>query len=331
MGVVVRFGRGLVLAGVAVAVVASVASAARSLTPGTPSQPHLPAITAATLDTRYQENRQFILDSERAAQRLGDTGRAQVLAKLAQGGRQFLSFSPVGDGQAVEVLGNLADAQVISVVVPGADTTLDTFDQLGTVSASLDGGAKAVYAQEQQLEPERRVAVIAWYGYDAPRTLSLAVATTDRAKAGALLLLKLLSSLRTVAPAAPVTLLCHSYGTVVCGEALRDLGRSGQAPAGVVVFGSPGMGVGSRAGLGSAVPLWAGRGSTDWITDVPNVSVQVLSEQIGFGADPTSPSFGARVFPAGAGGHSDYLLPGSLALKNISLIALGLGSEVSHV
>ncbi|MCX5345253.1 hypothetical protein [Streptomyces atratus] len=41
---------------------------------------------------------------------------------------------------------------------------------------------------------------------------------------------------------------------------------------------------------------------------------------IGFATDPVSPEFGAEIFAAGDGGHSDYLKPGSAPLKNIARI-----------
>lgn len=318
------------MATTAALIVVSVASAAHSLVPGTPRSPHLPAVHAASLDARYTANRRFILSSERAARHLGDTARADELGKLARRDRNFLSFSPVGDGQAVEVLGDLARADSVSVVVPGSDTTLDTFDRIGSVHASLGGGARAVYAQMRRLAPDRRVAVVAWYGYRAPRTMSRDIATSDRAKEGATRLRTLLATLREVNRTASVTLLCHSYGSVVCGETLRGTADGAAAPAAVVVFGSPGLGVRSRADLHSDVPVWAARGTADWITRVPNGMVHVMGEQIGFGTDPTSPSFGARRFAVGAAQHSDYLRPGGPALKNIALIALGRGSAVSH-
>ncbi|MEU3373497.1 alpha/beta hydrolase [Streptomyces sp. NPDC006660] len=325
-----RLRRGLVMAAFACSLVVSVSAAAHSLTPGTVRAPELPEAGAATLDTRYAENRQYILDSAQAAERLHDTGRAAVLRKFAQPGRQFLSFSPVGDGQAVEVLGDLARADRISVVVPGSDTTVDTFDRFGTTYAALNGGARALYAEERRLAPKERVAVVAWYGYDAPRTMSRDVATTGRAEKGGRELRTFLKDLQRVNPEAPVALLCHSYGTVVCGKALKGMDADDpSAPADAVVFGSPGMGVDSRAELHTEVPLWAGRGATDWIARIPNTSIDVLGEQVGFGADPTSPAFGARHFPAGPGEHSDYLRPGGIALENISRIALGRGSEVS--
>ncbi|WP_372445187.1 hypothetical protein [Streptomyces verrucosisporus] len=56
---------------------------------------------------------------------------------------------------------------------------------------------------------------------------------------------------------------------------------------------------------------------------MPNVRLELPGVTLGLGADPVSPEFGARVFDAGAGGHSDYLAPGSRALGNIARIAAG--------
>jgi hypothetical protein len=50
---------------------------------------------------------------------------------------------------------------------------------------------------------------------------------------------------------------------------------------------------------------------------------------VGFGDDPIDPAFGARLFDAGKGGHSDYLRTGDTALRNLALIALGRGDEVA--
>lgn len=117
-----------------------------------------------------------------------------------------------------------------------------------------------------------------------------------------------------------VALLCHSYGTVVCGRAAKNVDATD-----IAVFGSPGLTVSSAAGLHSDARLWAGRGSGDWMRYVPKV--RVLG--VGFGADPIAPGFGARRFAAGGGGHSDYLASGGVALRNLALIALGRTGEVS--
>ena len=58
-------------------------------------------------------------------------------------------------------------------------------------------------------------------------------------------------------------------------------------------------------------------------------SASALIFGLGFGTDPVSPGFGAHVFAAGAAGHSDYLRPGSLSLRNLALIALGRGIQVT--
>ncbi|MBK6019539.1 hypothetical protein JHN45_52020, partial [Streptomyces sp. MBT53] len=42
-----------------------------------------------------------------------------------------------------------------------------------------------------------------------------------------------------------------------------------------------------------------------------------------------SPEFGARVFAAGDGGHSDYFSPGSASLANLARIVLGETTEVT--
>ena len=50
---------------------------------------------------------------------------------------------------------------------------------------------------------------------------------------------------------------------------------------------------------------------------------------MGFGADPTAPSFGARRFSCGDDGHSGYLQPGSASLRNLAFIALGEPGKVT--
>ena len=111
-----------------------------------------------------------------------------------------------------------------------------------------------------------------------------------------------------------VALLCHSYGSVVCGLAAPHLPVTD-----IAVFGSPGMDAPSVRQLRSGARVWAGRASGDWIRYVPHV--QLLG--LGFGPDPAAPAFGARPFGCGPGGHSGYLRPGGIALRNLAYIALG--------
>ncbi|GAB2843654.1 alpha/beta hydrolase family protein [Actinoallomurus bryophytorum] len=281
----------------------------------------LPALSVSTLAARYKANRRAIGQALRTARRIQDGDRARALDRLLTPGRKFLFFDPRGTGRAVEVIGDLAHARRLAILVPGADTTLSTFDERGQQPYSTPGGgARALLAQARRLAPHPRLAVVAWLGYSPPQVTSAGVMTDVRADAGAVRLRRLVDELHDLNPAAETALLCHSYGSVVCGEALKGLPVDD-----VAAFGSPGMRASTAGALGTRANVWAARGSRDWMQFVPHVRVLGL----GFGTDPVSPGFGARVFAAGAAGHGDYLRPGSLSLRNLALIALGRGPQVS--
>lgn len=312
---VVVFATGIMLATTA---------ATRAPVPGSPGPPALPALTATNLSAIYQRNHDYIAAAARAAARIDDTGRARVLAALAAPGRDFLSFSPVGEGQAVEVVGDLANADRIAVVVPGSDTTLDTYDFLGTRYTAVSGAARTLAAQMRRLDPGGTVAVVAWLGYAAPRSKSVDVLTMGRAEQGAVALGDFLARLRQLNGAARLSLVCHSYGSVVCATALPHLPTTVRsALSAVVVVGSPGLGVPDADALGTGVPLWAGRGTRDAIARVPHVQLHVLGVRVGFGADPTAPGFGALSLPVGDAAHTQYFKPGSQSLRAIATVALG--------
>ncbi|MET7380991.1 alpha/beta hydrolase [Streptomyces sp. NPDC005526] len=326
-----RIRLGMLIATVAGCIVASVTAAAANAVPGLPAAPRQVAVAAKDLPALYGENRRYLARAAAAARRMGDGERARVLDGLASPDRDFLQVSADGDGQAVEVLGDLAHAQRIALLVPGSDTTIDTFDHLGSRHGSVAGGSRALYAEMRAVAPGTRVAVIGWYGYRAPRTKSRDTLTQDRAEEGGRLLRRQIRRLRGINPGASVAVLCHSYGSVVCGEAVRGMNRSAQATlTGLAVFGSPGMGVDSAVELGASVPVWAGRGSRDWIAHVPHAQYGLFGERVGFGPDPSSAEFGARRLPTGDSRHGDYLRPGSLSLRNIALIGLDRGRQVSH-
>jgi hypothetical protein len=281
--------------------------------------PKLPALAKSTLDTRYALNRQALLQAANEAEQGGDGMRAHTLNEMADPRRQFLSFDPQGDGRAVEVVGDLTKATRIAVVVPGAGNTLTNYDSI----KGPGGGSEALYEEAQQLGAGGSLAVIGWLGYDPPAADSIHVTTEGHADVGAHDLRTFLSELRTVTNA-PMSLMCHSYGSVVCGQAAKGL-----AVTDIAVFGSPGMGVGSVSDLNTAARVWAGRGASDGIANIPHVQVDVLGVNLGFGEDPVDPAFGARIFDAGSGGHSDYFKTGDPARKNLALIALGRIGEVT--
>jgi Alpha/beta hydrolase len=304
-----RAGRTALVSLTCATVVVCTAAAASGASPRPIPLRPLPRLTGQGLAARYA--------AERAA--IGVAASASgKLSALTAPGRTFLDFDP--RGSAVEVVGDLATARRVAVLVPGADTTPATFDSRGT--ASPGGGARALYDEARRLSPGARLAVVAWLGYDAPATVSLDVLTAGRADQGARALRPLVSWLGT--RGAGVALLCHSYGTVVCGRAAEKRELAGDVTD-LAVFGSPGLTVSSASSLHTGARLWAGRASGDWMRFVPNV--RVLG--VGFGADPAAPGFGARRFAAGGGGHSDYLSPGGVSLRNLALIALGRTTDVA--
>jgi hypothetical protein len=292
---------------VAAGVIAASTAAAFPSPPVDRPQP-LPALTAPALAARYTADSRIIAQAARTAGRAGNQPLARALATMR--GRQFIDFNPAGPGLAVEVIGNLAEATHVAILVPGSDTSLTTFDSRGT--ASPGGAARALAAQARQLDPGAQLAVIAWLGYTAPATISPAVMTSGDAGQGASALRPLVDDLARHGD--QVALICHSYGSVVCGLAARNLPATD-----IAVIGSPGMDAPSAGALHTTARVWAGRGAGDWAGSVPHVRLLGL----GFGPDPAAAAFGARVFACGRGGHSDYFRPGGIALRNLAAIALG--------
>ena len=299
------------------AAVAAVFATTAAVLPGSPAdrpQP-MPALTARALTARYTADSQLITKAAGTARRAGSTSLARSLDAMR--GQHYIDFNPRGQGLAVEVIGDLATATRVAVLVPGSDTSLATFGSRGT--ASPQGGALALAAQTRRLDPRAHLAVIAWLGYKTPATLSPAVMTSGDAGQGATQLRAFVDDLAS--HGRQVALLCHSYGSVVCGLAAPHL-----PVADIAVVGSPGMDASSVQALHTTARVWAGRGAGDWIHYVPHI--QFLG--LGFGQDPMSAAFGARIFATGSGGHSSYFQPGGISLRNLAEIALGDPAAVTR-
>ncbi|MGW2827727.1 alpha/beta hydrolase [Streptomyces sp. NPDC001286] len=283
-------------------------------------------MNGAPVALRYRANR-LALDSQRKVElgrmhdnRLSPAGQQEAgrrmhrYESLLRHGRHILAFDPDGNGRIAEVFGNLTRARRISVIVPGVDTDMLTFQKTYRPYSAPVGMAKSLYAAERDASPTTRTAVIAWADYTAPAGLGIDSATGTRARDGAVRLNALLGALpgRT-----RVALFCHSYGSVVCGVAAHALPRR---VSDIVAAASPGMRVERAAGLHTSATVWAMRDATDWIQDVPYLQLGGL----GHGADPVSSGFGARVLSAeGAKGHAGYFEPGTASLLNFAEIGVG--------
>ncbi|MFD5132343.1 alpha/beta hydrolase [Streptomyces olindensis] len=283
-------------------------------------------MNGAPVELRYRANRIALakareVERERMHdQRLTPAGQHEAgrrlhrFEDLMEKGRHILAFDPEGSGRVAEVFGDLGTADRVSVVVPGVDTDLLTFQRTHRKYSAPAGMAESLYAAERQASPSTRTAVIAWADYTAPSGLGIDSATAMRAEEGAM---RLNALVRALPGGAPVSLFCHSYGSVVCGVAAHSLpGRVSD----IAVAGSPGMRVEKAAQLHTSARVWAMRDADDWIQDVPYLEVGGL----GHGADPVSAGFGARVLSAqGAKGHAGYFEPGTASLMNFAEIGVG--------
>ena len=283
-------------------------------------------MNGAPVTLRYRANR-LALEKQRKVEltRMHDT-RLSALGQHEAGrrmhryealltkGRKILAFDPLGSGRIAEVVGDLDTAERVSVVVPGVDTDLLTFQRTNKMYSAPVGMANSLYKAEQAASPTTRTAVIAWADYTAPSGLGIDSATAMRAEEGAL---RLNALVRALPGSSSVALYCHSYGSVLCGVAADELPPR---VSDIAVAGSPGMRADSVAGLHTSAQVWAARDSDDWIQDVPHLELGGL----GHGADPVSADFGARVVSAlGAKGHTGYFEPGTESLRNFAEIGIG--------
>ncbi|WP_406445806.1 alpha/beta hydrolase family protein [Streptomyces sp. NBC_01613] len=283
-------------------------------------------MNGAPVALRYRANRLALADQRKVElkrmhdSRLSPAGQQEAGRRmhryeaLMHEGRHILAFDPDGAGRVAEVIGNLQKAERVSVVVPGVDTDLLTFQRTNSMYRAPVGMAKSLYAAEKAASPKTRTAVIAWADYTAPAGLGIDSATAMRAEEGAV---RLNAMVRGLPGSAPVSLFCHSYGSVVCGVAAHTLPRR---VADIAVAASPGMRVEKASHLDTSAQVWAMRDATDWVQDVPYLELGGL----GHGADPVSAAFGARVLSArGAKGHAGYFEPGTESLLNFAEIGVG--------
>jgi alpha/beta hydrolase family protein len=243
--------------------------------------------------------------------RLDAACAADLSARLGDG--TVLGCDPAGRGLAVVVLGDLATAAHVAVLVPGSDVDLARLHDPGDPLRRPFG-----WAQSLARAGGPGLAVVVWVGYVTPDGLGVDAASGRLARAGAAALVRFVGDLP---PGAHVTVVGHSYGAVVTALAARDL-----AAEDLVLLASPGARAGSVGELGGGARVWAGTAEDDWIGRVPNARIGDL----GHGADPADPDFGARPLPVdGVAGHDGYLAPGTASLEAVADVATGRAVAVA--
>lgn len=276
---------------------------------------HAALVQARDVERKRTTDRRLTDDGRQTAGR-----RMHRFESLLRPGRQILAFDPSGSGRAAEVFGDLDTARRVSVLVPGVDTNVLTFEKTNKPYAAPVGMAKSLQNRQRRSAPHTRTATVAWADYSAPTGLGVDAASGEMADKGAKRLEDFVGSL----PNAPrVALFCHSYGSVVCGVSARHLPRR---VTDIAVTGSPGMRTDRVRDLHARARVWAARDKGDWIADVPHMEFGGL----GHGADPVSPSFGARRFSAAhADQHTGYYVPGTGSLANFAAIGTGSYRDIT--
>ena len=210
--------------------------------------------------------------------------------------------------------GEFADSNHVAVVVPGVGDGTN-------LCADWIPGSRHLY------EAADSTAVVLWKGYDNPADI-LAAATgsiecTDAVVKAAMDLTEFVASL-PVGPDHSVTIVAHSFGSVVTGAALADCGLR---CTDVVVAGSPGMTVDDLRQLHMEK-------SHFFAEQAPGDAIAELGI---FGTAPTAPTFGGQRLRTNADdhpvvrAHSSYFEPGSEALENIVAVVTGRYADlVSH-
>jgi Alpha/beta hydrolase len=266
-------------------------------------------------------------------------GLRQLADRLAQpdGPRAYLlRLDLAGDGRAVVALGDPDRADNILTHVPGMSADLNSYG--GELAR-----AERVAVRAAELGPGASTSTVMWLDYDAPDFVDEA-AGAGRARAGAAALRHFQDGLRaTHTGSARLTVLGHSYGSLVVGDAAAD---PGLATDGVVFVGSPGVGVDTAADLHvPAGHVWSTTSRSDVIQYLPVAPKSLLGDlvtagtvpvvgpaiafatpedDLWFGRNPSDPSFGARVFRSQPdAGHVGYWDRGRPALDAITAIALG--------
>jgi len=234
-----------------------------------------------------------------AARDAGDVARAQVLEALVTCGGDLVIYRPARDHYGVR-LGTIHEDDHVAVLVPGVGTGTDLRAQWLPSARNLYEAAEAT-------------TVILWKGYDEPPDLVVAATRTigcaDDVRSAAADLTAFVRAL-PLRPDQTVTVVAHSFGSIVTGAALADCGLR---CTDVVVAGSPGMTVDDLRQLHlDAAHLFTEEAPGDPVADLGL-----------YGAEPTSPVFGGTRMRTNAPGHvavrahSEYFVPGSESLDNI--------------
>jgi hypothetical protein len=276
--------------------------------------------------------RTLVEEASRELHMLGEVDDAMGTAKSVPA-RTLLSVDPTGQGRAAIVLGDLANADYVTYLVPGMFFTID-----GQINDWTDDAARIYDEQVSWLnligktdpgEATKTVAVVAWMGYETPNLTN--IGSLDLAEKGRDAIAHTIKGLlaERAGDEPYVSVIAHSYGSTAALMALTDYDFQIDALA---VVGSPGSAAQSVKELHVRdANVFVGEAAWD---PVPNTAF--------FGSDPGSASYGAKHINVGGGvdlitnevlaasiGHNGYFGAGSESVRNLALIGIGQGELVT--
>lgn len=335
---------------------------------------NLDGIPALVRDTANRDNLQLLIgklegqDGERAETQLA--GLREIDRQLQAGRRPgeppmyLLGIGDEGNGRAIVSFGNPDTSRNVATYVPGLNTSLDKEFAEGDLKRARDTAIGARYYDQSS-------AAIVWLGYDAPQSPdgvhSLDVMGDERAEIGGSSFHQFMRGLSSTNENRDphMTAIGHSYGSRTVGAAAQ---HGGGIPGvdDIVLVGSPGVGVDRAEDLGVGKDhVFVGAAENDVVTRLPSKQQSVAGaagwvaagplgarllgdaadsgdDDLWFGRDPASKSFGARRFQVDEGpkvlssdglsldAHSRYFDPNrdAVSANNIALVTAGRPGKI---
>jgi pimeloyl-ACP methyl ester carboxylesterase len=274
-------------------------------------------------DVRYAANRYLVSQEKYRLEHKsnlteGERSRLALYNEILDHHKTVLFFDPSGDGKVAVVEGDLATAKHISVDVAGIGT------DMGSYSGMMGEGSRLHRATGSD------TAVISWLGYDTPVGLGLKsnplseatqIPSEAMAVTGAAALIKFVKGISAGNPSALVTVIGHSYGSLVTGIAAEH----GLQANNVVFIGSPGVDATNvnQFHLPPGAQVYAAQFPND-----PISTAGYFGAIDHFGRLPTDPAFGAKVVDlceVPPDPHSHYYGQNSNSLNFLASVVRGDG------
>ena len=204
-------------------------------------------LDAYIAEHRFSNSPHVVLELKRLTDRVKALDQIDETLKQKSDGvpRYLMQLDPSGPNILAAVSqNNPDDADHIGVIVPGMTTSVAGNGKDGSILDYDEHATVMREAAKDATKPGETVAMVSFFGYDAPPGL-IEASNTDMAQAGATKLANFLTGIDAArehgAGDAHITVASHSYGSTTAGIAATLVGDG--VIDDLVQFGSPGSGV----------------------------------------------------------------------------------------